>query len=91
MKRALTQQEKELTSRNLETHKKELGQLEYFRKLCELQISEGLKVDYEIKMQQIKAQLSENLKNIETKKVLITMIEDQIVNGVEIKTNKKVK
>jgi hypothetical protein len=85
--RQLTEQEVKLTEHSLKRLKEELKELEYSKKYDELQLNEGLDIQFRKAREKFESSLKYTNSEIEEKVKTIKILNEQIEFGVEEKIN----
>ena len=84
-KRELTEEEKQVTTKNLATLKEDMKYINFQKDYHNLMIEKGLRLNYERKVDEFKANLSKIEADAKQAEFTIANGEDQLKNGVEVK------
>lgn len=89
MKRELTEEEKNICIKQLDSILEQNEYLEYGMKIYQLQLEKGLELDYQKRIKQTKQELTNTKQQLELNNSIISTLKDQLEKGVEIKEKKE--
>ena len=91
MKRKLSNEESVMSSKMLLERVKELEWVNYQIKYTDLMLKEGMRVNYEKQLSELKIKKNEFEGQLKMSNGIISTLKDQIRNGVEVKEKKEEK
>jgi hypothetical protein len=87
-KRHLSDEEKKVTLKSISRLKDEIEYTEYQKEFCELKINKGLELEYKKQLKDYRNALKEYENEIKLSKQKLSILNEQLRNGVEIKNVK---